>query len=392
MAAAAAIVFFTVSVLLLGFWPGRVLDRQIAAMTPDNVYSLSEAETRGRAIYAREGCAYCHTQQIRYTTADIARFGAPTLAWEGQFDTPHLWGTRRVGPDLSRASGTRSRDWHYAHLFSPRSVVPWSIMPAYAVWFDGSADRPLQEARDLVAYLESLGRARELAWPDGENKARALYPDDKWVQMALGSPALNAHPGKTLATGPVPPLAEAAQSAEGEALWQNLCIGCHGPDGTGNGPAATWLTQKPKNLSQYTFTSDRLMEVLWQGVPGTAMPAWRDLSPGQLAALVAVVQGFAQADSIDSVDAGQLAQGEVVYQNNCIQCHGESGDGRGFAAAELDVPPTDFTRKRPAVGESVRVLNNGVEGTAMAPWTDRLNEADILAVTYYLRRFYGDEP
>ena len=35
---------------------------------------LTAAEERGRAIYAREGCAYCHSQQIRYLEADIDRF------------------------------------------------------------------------------------------------------------------------------------------------------------------------------------------------------------------------------------------------------------------------------------------------------------------------------
>jgi D-alanyl-lipoteichoic acid acyltransferase DltB (MBOAT superfamily) len=43
---------------------------------------LDAAEERGRHIYAREGCAYCHTQQVRYLDEDIRRYGAPTLAWE----------------------------------------------------------------------------------------------------------------------------------------------------------------------------------------------------------------------------------------------------------------------------------------------------------------------
>ena len=156
-------------------------------MSPPHPLGLSVSEQRGRAIYSREGCAYCHTQQIRYLHADMARFGAPTLAWETRFDYPHLWGTRRIGPDLAREGANRSEDWQFAHLYAPRSLVPDSVMPAYPSLFDGSADRPRQEARDLVAYLETLGRARELAGPEGEAHARAgcNCPNDEMAQMAF---------------------------------------------------------------------------------------------------------------------------------------------------------------------------------------------------------------
>jgi cytochrome c oxidase cbb3-type subunit I/II len=170
--AVAGIGFFALSVLLLGLWPGKVIDAQVAASSPKDALQLDAAELRGRHIYAREGCAYCHTQQVRYLQEDIRRLGAPTLAWEIRFDSPHLWGTRRIGPDLSREGSARSNDWQYAHLFAPRSIVTQSIMPSYAALFDGSPQRPLQEARDLVAYLQSLGRARALAWPEGEQCAK----------------------------------------------------------------------------------------------------------------------------------------------------------------------------------------------------------------------------
>ena len=391
VSATAAIVFFCLSVFLLGVLPGRALDTQITDMSPDNVYAPSASELRGRAIYAREGCAYCHTQQIRYTDADMARFGAPTLAWEGQFDTPHMWGTRRVGPDLSRSSGTRSADWHFAHLYAPRDVVPWSVMPSYAGFFDGAADKPTQDARDLVAYLDSLGRVRELAWPDGDQRASALYPNDRWAQMSLNADALNNHPGRARITGDYPALADNA-AVGGAQPWQTYCAGCHGAQGRGDGPAAAWLLPRPADLGLHAYSDDRLAQVFWHGVAGTAMPAWRDLPPGQLAALAATVQSFRQAEPAMAVTEEQLATGESVYNANCVQCHGEAGNGQGFAASELAMAPTDFTRVRPHVGHSVTVLVNGVEGTPMAPWTDRLSEAEILAVTHYLRTFFGEAP
>ena len=103
VASVAGVAFFAMSVALLGVWPGRVLEAQSRAMAPEHVLALTASEQRGREIYGREGCAYCHTQQIRYLHTDMLRFGAPTLAWETRFDYPHLWGTRRIGPDLARA-------------------------------------------------------------------------------------------------------------------------------------------------------------------------------------------------------------------------------------------------------------------------------------------------
>jgi len=198
VAAVAGVAFFVMSVALLGVWPGRVLDRQVRAMSPERALGLTVSEERGRTIYGREGCAYCHTQQIRFVHADIRRFGAPTLAWETRFDFPHLWGTRRIGPDLARAGSVRTDDWHLAHLFAPRSVVTDSVMPSYKWLFDGTPDRPLQGARDLVAYLQSLGRARELAGPEGDARARERCDcaGDSMMQMAFAS-SLNTSAART---------------------------------------------------------------------------------------------------------------------------------------------------------------------------------------------------
>ena len=50
------------------------------------------------------------------------------------------------------------------------------------------------------------------------------------------------------------------------------------------GPALTALHPQPANLAGHEYTVDRLGYVLWNGVAGTAMQAWRDLSAEDLAA------------------------------------------------------------------------------------------------------------
>ena len=394
VAGLAGLGFFLMSVALLGYWPGRVLQEQTQRMSPGMPLGLSVSEQRGRDVYAREGCAYCHTQQIRYLDADINRFGAPTLAWETQFDYPHLWGTRRIGPDLSRATGTHSADWHFLHLYSPRAVVPDSVMPAYRSLFDGAPDRPRQDARDLVAYLETLGRARELAGPEGEAHAREACncPDDHILHKAFSVMPVNRSPARPRPGGEYPALPASVDLERGRALYEENCASCHGARGAGDGPAAGTLVPRPANLAEHRYSSDRLSEVLWNGSVGTAMSAWRDYPMSDLASIAAAVQALSIVTPAEAVPTETLALGARVYEGNCIQCHGANGDGRGTAVTELVVAPTDFRRQQASVSAALRAIREGMIGTRMALWTGRLNGDEMLAVAHYVRSLYSDTP
>jgi cytochrome c oxidase cbb3-type subunit 2/cytochrome c oxidase cbb3-type subunit I/II len=391
-ASIAGVAFFVMSVALLGVWPGRVLERQVRTMSPERPLGLTVSEERGRVIYGREGCAYCHTQQIRYVHADMQRFGAPTLAWETRFDFPHLWGTRRIGPDLARAGSVRTDDWHFTHLFAPRSVVADSVMPSYAWLFDGAPDRPTQGARDLVMYLQSLGRARELSGPEGDARARERCncPDDSMLQMAFAS-TLNASPARTRTGGAdVPAFPADVDERRGSLLYAANCASCHGPRGAGDGPGAASLVPTPSDLSAHEYTAARVADALWNGVAGTAMQAWRDYPPGDLAAIAHVVHGF-HAGQDAAVPESLVAIGERVYAENCVQCHGPDGRGDGSAAAELTIAPTNFRAQRPTMNHSLRALREGVRGTRMASWTGRLSESEIVAVAAYVRLFFATD-
>ena len=391
VASVAGVLFFVMSVALLGMWPKRLLDAQTAAMSPPNPLGLSASAQRGRTVYGREGCGYCHTQQIRYLHSDMSRFGAPTLAWETRLDYPHQWGTRRIGPDLSRASGVRSADWHYAHLFAPRSIVPHSVMPSFPQLFDGAADRPRQDARDLVAYLETLGRAREIAAPEGEARARegCNCADDEMLQMAFEGP-VNAHPSRPGGAGEPPRWPDTVEASRGQSLFADRCASCHGVAGRGDGPGAASLRPKPSDLAEHSYSDARLARVLWNGVAGTSMPAWRDHSSADLAAIAAHVKMLEARRQDPALPDGIRELGARVYAANCVQCHGENGDGRGSAAGELSIAPVSFREQRPSLDLALRVLRNGVDGTPMAPWTSRLGAAEILAVAHHVRSLYQE--
>ena len=390
VAGVAGMAFFFMSVALLGVWPGRVLEEQTRAMSPERIVALTPSEARGRVIYSREGCAYCHTQQVRLVDADIERFGAPTLAWETRLDYPHLWGTRRIGPDLARATGTRSEDWHYTHLFAPRSIVPGSVMPAYPSLFDGSPTAPRQGARDLVAYLDTLGRARELAGPEGEAHARAACAcdDDTMAAMAFHAPEVNASPARTRRGDAWPALPDTVDLARGRAGYDANCASCHGPAGLGDGPGAAGLRPRPANLAEHEYSRPRLAEALWNGVPGTAMQGWRDHAPADLASIAAVVQRFSTVRPQQAASADALAAGRPAYEAHCAQCHGPTGAGDGSAARQQRVPPTSFRAQRASLALSLRVLREGVEGTSMAPWTSRLNDTELRVVAEYVQSLF----
>src|SRR6266851_5092322 len=98
----AGVGFFALSFLVLAIIPGKELEDEIKQVAPVTMATLTASEQRGRIIYGREGCAYCHTQQIRSLAVFFLNDTATTEAWETKYDYPQLWGTRRIGPDLAR--------------------------------------------------------------------------------------------------------------------------------------------------------------------------------------------------------------------------------------------------------------------------------------------------
>lgn len=168
------------SFLALGVLPLFALQHEVTRDTPAAYRPMDALESVGFAVYKREGCAYCHSTFVRDTASDVARFGPPAEAWEFQDQYPQQWGTRRVGPDLSRESGLRTPDWQLAHLYDPRSTVPESIMPSYPWLFVEGPDGvliPTEEARGVVAYLDYLGRAMREAGPQTEGGRDAVHGD-----------------------------------------------------------------------------------------------------------------------------------------------------------------------------------------------------------------------
>ncbi len=86
-------------------------------------------------------------------------------------------------------------------------------------------------------------------------------------------------------------------------------------------------------------------------------------------------------------DAQSLARGKFVYQQSCVGCHGDFGDGGGPAAPWLNPKPANFTTLR-RIGASGGLLYyqimNGITGSAMMSFKRELESEKIWDVSNYV--------
>jgi cytochrome c oxidase cbb3-type subunit 2 len=171
---AAASIVFLVLTLVMAVLPGL---REQALSAPAAVTARGAEAERGRQIFMREGCGFCHTQFVRDLPMDRP-YGRPSRPGDYALEDPPMLGTQRTGPDLADVGSRQpSEIWHLIHLYNPRAVVPQSVMPAYRWYFvekdqAGAGDvvvpvpadlaprgRVIVASRDakaLVSYLLSL--------------------------------------------------------------------------------------------------------------------------------------------------------------------------------------------------------------------------------------------
>jgi cytochrome c oxidase cbb3-type subunit 2 len=133
----------------------------------------------GRDTYIAEACWHCHSQFVRPVANEEQRFGAVRTAahYDTALDRPVMWGTRRVGPDLTNEGGLRPNDWHAAHLFDPRSTSPGSVMPGYT-WYFHEGWQVRRRIDAAIASREMLSPSRSYAYP-------GLHESEADAQAAL---------------------------------------------------------------------------------------------------------------------------------------------------------------------------------------------------------------
>ena len=319
-----------------------------------NATDYTPQQWLGRQIYLREGCWYCHSQFVRPVTGETRRWGPVTESGEFAYDVPHLFGTRRIGPDLMRVGLKYSNEWHLAHFWDPRQLSPNSVMAPYRGLFDqprepvkivnsGDGTKTLEKTPATEALFDFASKEQIQLTPNADGllfvprraKGKApviVMPKQEFtgdaVKIAAETEALEAlvaylqklgmNRGKwrdlfepqQIEVMDVTMPRSAEWIAHGKEVYQRRCLGCHGEKGDGNGPAATFMTkQRPRDFSAAVFkfrltkepvpTDGDLLRTITRGVRGTAMPAWYDLPLNDRLAVIQYIKYELAVDHSD---------------------------------------------------------------------------------------------
>jgi cytochrome c oxidase cbb3-type subunit I/II len=480
LAVGAGFFLVTLAMFVQGFLPAVIPEsrsRQVSRAVRTDLgdvkwmrYDASDytpIEQRGRAVYIREGCWYCHSQYVRPVTGEDLRWGPVSEAGEYAFDLPHLFSTRRIGPDLTRVGLKFGDDWHYAHHWDPRLVVPDSMMPSFKWLYaqlrvavkKSDAGLTLEPTPALQRYftmkpspqiplypnetgLTFVPPALDGRWPlDGTplidltgfgdkpptlSAVTLVLPSEDLVGLVRYVQKLGTNRGAwrelfepqavSVAVMTIPSSEDLLRV--GREVYETRCIGCHGPKGDGNGPAATFLFPRPRDFTLGVFkfrttpsgslpTDGDLYRTVTRGVRWTAMPTWHELPDKERLAVVTFIKTFSSRWKDEKPEpavviadppratAELVTRGKDLYrQAKCFQCHGDTGKGDGVSAPELTddfkfpIRPADFTRGQFKGGSTVRdiyrTMSLGLDGTPMPSYADSMSDDERWAISYYV--------
>jgi cytochrome c oxidase cbb3-type subunit 2 len=430
-------------------------------------------ETQGRLVYLREGCWYCHSQYVRPVTGETRRWGPVSEAGEYAYDVPHLFGTRRIGPDLTRVGLKYGDEWHLAHFWNPRMLTPESVMDPYSGLFDapskavkivkdGASDSTLERTTVTERLFDFASKEQVKITPNADGLlfvpmvAQHKYPvvftpnneyaggsvklviETKEVEgliayvqklgMNRGKWRDLFEPQEMDGSGASIPRS-AAWIEHGKEVYERRCVGCHGVNGDGNGPAATFMyNQRPRNFTQGVFkfrltkdplpTDGDMLRTITRGVRGTAMPPWYELPLNDRLAVIQYIKYVLTVDRSDPKKPEHFfvdePPGEPLYiptpppptmamvnhgkevwtQAKCWECHGNTGKGDGEKAAGLKddfgfpIHPANLTsgqfKSGSAVTDIYRTISTGLSGTPMPSFRDSFPDADRWALSYYI--------
>ncbi|MCH7509382.1 MAG: c-type cytochrome [Proteobacteria bacterium] len=131
---------------------------------------------------------------------------------------------------------------------------------------------------------------------------------------------------------------------------------------------------------------------------GEAAPVRGHHAPGLvmlIATLGASVPSIAQPDAVSRT--------VEIYAQRCSGCHGQEGDGLGPAAERLNPPPRDFTLGMYKIKSSgfdeylpndedlLRMIRDGMPGTAMPAWGDVLSDQEMADLVRHIKTLAGYE-
>jgi mono/diheme cytochrome c family protein len=239
--------------------------------------------------------------------------------------------------------------------------------------------------------------------------------------------AVVAVPAAPAAAQAQPDLGSEAQRAAGKAVYDKWCGQCHGDAGDGQGIATPHLLPEPRDFTsgKYKFrstpfgalpTEADLRRSIENGLPGTGMPGFPELSDDEVTNVIHYLKTFADdwqdpaayAEPVALPDpppfsAERAERGAEAYvEIGCARCHGDEGRGDGRSAPTLRDDWGDFIRAADLTkpwtfrggasrADIFRTLTTGVYGTPMAAFGDALSEEDRWAIVDWIVARAGGE-
>src|SRR4029077_1826433 len=111
----------------------------------------------------------------------------------------------------------------------------------------------------------------------------------------------------------------------------------------------------------------------------------------------AALAGSVRAQTPDIGTGAQRESGKNLYLKYCSQCHGENGDGEGYAAPHLRPRPRNFTPGKfkvrttpngalPTHQDLVNIIRHGMPYTSMPAWST-LSDQEVSDLAYFITSF-----
>lgn len=256
-----------------------------------NAHPYTKLELEGRQVYISNGCMYCHSQSTRSMDWGEGS-GEAAQAGDYAYDSPHLIGSERNGPDLFREGGYHPDDWHLAHFIDPRYTRPQSFMPSFRFLTS-------HQMTALIAYMQCLGGKEGIRRAKQQADLKTLL-----IKYYMKGPAQNvAYLNSTFPSSwlqmPNPVPVTIGSVERGRVIYTAYCSGCHGDHGDGRGPARRFLNPPPMDFTlmqasganpqsaepgyHYNYRRNEVSSLnngaiyyaVLYGIPGSAMPQFK---------------------------------------------------------------------------------------------------------------------